>query len=97
MTFLHNVDPFVLVYNAFQTGVHTLIVYLPGGGVVAETFSATAGIPFSIPNIFPENGTFSFRIIQPDGTDFDTGVECCVGSPGCSIQLTVLLVSCSPN
>lgn len=86
-TFLHNQSTFELTSNAGATGTHTLIVSLYGGAVVSGTFSASSGSPFVVPNIFPEIGTYKFRIIDPSNTEFDDG-------SGCAMELNVELDSC---
>lgn len=85
--FLSNDDFFQLDLLPVQSGVHTLTVFLNGGAVVTETFSATVGTPFVIPNIFPEFGSFSFTIMNPDRSIYDDG-------SGCSMTIEVLL-NCS--
>jgi hypothetical protein len=87
-SFAHNVDPIVLTEVAAQTGTNTLIVHLPGGAIVQQDFTSTIGVAFSIPNIFPESGSFRFEIIQPDGAAFDD-------ASACSMTLDVLLLSCA--
>lgn len=92
-TFSHNVDPLELMSVASQTGTHTLIVYA-NGATKTEEFEATSGDAFQIPNLFPEFGTYKFKIIQPDATEFDDGSNCCLASPGCLMSLDILFSSC---
>lgn len=68
-----------------QTGTHKLIAYIPGTGArTAEFDVAAAGVSFSVPNIFPEIGTYEFDITQPDATKVDDG-------SGCSMWLKMIV------
>lgn len=75
-TFLSSYSEFELQSEAAQTGEHKVWGQFPGGAIIQETFDATSGQRFTIPNIFNEDGSFNLWVVQPDGTMFEDGSDC---------------------
>lgn len=74
--FLSTDDPLEIEIISPSTGSFTLEAHIPGTGVRTGSFTAVTGVAFSLPNIFPEKGSFNFYIKDPGGAYIGDGSSC---------------------